>query len=762
MLWPSDDEGSVGGLRGLGINLGGLGFGWESAETATGDASRYTLASSTALSEGLYFGAAYHWSSDLDRQNSWDLGLIARPAPWFSLGAQVSDVGGVYVDGVIVDPTWHLGAALRPFGPNLTLSADATLWNRGSVSYGDEPEVTFLADWQVLPGVLVRGGYATDSETVFAGLTLRSNAAEFGSFLGTRSDPAPGAAETGGASWARISSRRHISVFDGWTPKQIVRIKLEGRLSEEPDGFAFFTGYRNRSLYGLLHRIRQIQGDEAVGGVLLELDSFKAGRSDLEELYEALLDLREHGVKVAVYSNEYGMGTTYLAAAADRIYLYPAGMVLTPGQYLKGFYARELLDTLALKPEFLTVGEYKSAAEPLTNSEMSDAAREELRQIAETWNHVWVEAVAMGRAVSEETAQSWIDRAVMTASEAKEAGVVDALIYPDQLKKTVRDDLELNRAQFLPEVVYSVTAPEDNVWEDMTSPKIAVIFAEGMIDLGESRRSFLSASKTIGSETLSEAIRSARNNRRVEAIVLRVDSPGGFALASDIITREVERTVDASIEDTRHVPVIVSMSDVAASGGYHISALADKIVANRSTITGSIGVIFGRVNYSGLLDSIGVNIDGVMLGENAGIVGPEPWTDEHRMLIRKSMDRVYDDFVGIVSRGRNMSHQEVDDVGRGRVWSGEDAIKVGLVDQQGGFLDAIELARSEAGLSDDAGLVFYPQTFSLMAGLQSEGADSRALPTPLAEFLRVFEKGLLSDGRVMMLAPLDRDDTVQK
>lgn len=544
-------------------------------------------------------------------------------------------------------------------------------------------------------------------------------------------------------------------------PKRVVQIKLHGRLVETPGWHGFFAR-KERSLYSLLSELKEMQKDLSVSTLLLDIDGFRAGRGDLEELREALLDLREGGISVAVYAHNYGMGSMFLASGADRVYLYPAGMVAIPGHYLKSLYGRDLLDKLNLQPEFFTVGEFKSAAEPLTNNEMSEQAREQLLEIASTWRDSWIEAVSSGRGVAPETAAAWIDSALMSGKEALEAGIVDALLFGDELKETIKNDFGLGNAMFLTEHVYGMSPMADETWEDMSSPRIAVIFAEGTIEMGKSDRNGFSGSRTIGSETLAKMIRDARENRRVAAIVLRVDSPGGLALASDVIAHEVERTVDTSLEEVRHIPVIVSMSDVAASGGYYISALADKIVANRSTLTGSIGVVFGRLNVATMLDSIGVHIDGVSLGKNAALAGLEPWDENSVRLIRKEMDQTYDDFITIVAQGRRLSKQEVDNIGRGRVWSGEEAIKIGLVDQQGGLFDAIQLARREADVeAENPEVVVYPDPSGRFLSFRSADFIATKLPEPLKTLMRVHERSKLLEGRVMMISPLDHEDTVQ-
>ena len=763
LLWPASSSENVlfdGHQYGAAINLGQLAFGWESYHDSTRVQRRYSWGFSTKLADGISIGGTYHWSTGLNRENTWDAGLLIRPRRWLSIGAQVTDLGRPRDNGVALDPTWHMSLALRPFGPRFTVSADGTLWHQSGNSYGDNPDVNLLANWEVVKGVHLHGGYAIDSKMTFAGVSITGGVLEAGSY--TASNDNEPARDAGGV-WLRSSTKRSQSILDNLSPKQIVVIRLEGPLGEEPDPVSFFFP-RRRSLLGLLNRLEQVRYDNGVAGVVLLFDNFSAGRSDLEELRKEILAVREAGIKGATYSREYGMGTTYLASAADRAWLNPAGMVTIPGVTFENLYARDLLDTLRIRPEFYTVGEYKSAAEPLLRNDMSDAAREELEAVADAWHQDWVEAVSSGRSVSIETASAWIDSALLTAQEAVNVGLLDGLLYPDEIEKTAKKKLgEGLSTVVVSEKMYVGLPQADPEWEAFDDPQVALIYAEGLIELGKSRRSFLSNDRTLGSETIVQAIRQARADRRVKAIVMRVDSPGGWSVAADAIAREVQRTVDRSIAGVRHIPFIVSMSDLAASGGYYISAQADSIVASRTTITGSIGVVFGRVNPVGLLDTIGVHLDGVYNGRNAMMAGMSPWNADQVRLVRKAMDKTYDDFINTVARGRGMSKQEVDALGRGRVWTGEDAIKRGLVDAQGGLLDAIRIAEDAAGIPGDRSVKFvlFPKPSGFQIAPMVARYTGSVIPKPLRTAMRL---GLESDlqGRVLMLAPLSEEDvTVQ-
>lgn len=299
--------------------------------------------------------------------------------------------------------------------------------------------------------------------------------------------------------------------------------------------------------------------------------------------------------------------------------------------------------------------------------------------------------------------------------------------------------------------------PAELEWDNMTSPKIAVIYAVGGINMGKSNPGGLLGGKVMGAETVAAAIRKARSDKRVKAIVFRIDSGGGSALASDIILREIERTTNDSL-DTRHVPVIVSMSDVAGSGGYYIACKADTIVAPESCITGSIGVIGFKPNMKETYEKVGISHDGVMRGKHADVWSTtRAWDEEELAKMHDSMEDIYKRFIGFVADGRGMDTSRVNEIGQGRIWSGRDAKEIGLVDVNGGFTTAIEIAKEMAGIHNrKVELEFYPRFHGISLSGELTYVTLKALPEPMLEILRAQSKvNDLQVGEPLLLMPLD-------
>lgn len=663
-------------------------------------ASRGTWGLGGQVMPGVNLGFTYHWTSNLDRQNSWDAGLLVRPTRWLSLAFVGNDLIGGRIGSYEPDPTYRMGASLRPFGNRLTLSVDGTLWKAPGDNYGFL-DPTFTADMTVAHGISLRGGYDMEQKVAFGGLALTMDVLQIGSWHGFQSDAPNGAPEDGGVSWVKISSQSHKSVFNRVLPRRIVKMELDGPIVEENAGFGFFIGH-NRTLLETVKRIDQLRKDDRVSGLYLNIDNLRASFSQMTELREALLRFRRAGKQVAVFAYDYGMGSYYLATAADKVYIYPEGDVWIAGMGMNTPFFKGTLDKLHMEAQFVHEGKYKSASETFTREEMSDAAREADDALLATWWDEWVNGVAEGRQVDRETVTSWVDMAVHQGQSLVDDGIVDAVVYPDEIDKTLKKDLAGDKHVLVTsESAFFATPMAKESWKSMRTPTVAVVYAVGTITTGESTSNFLSGSRTMGSESIARAIRTARQDPTVDAIVLRVDSPGGSALASDIIAREIRRTTDRSIKGVRHVPVIVSMSSVAASGGYYISALADTIVAPRASITGSIGVLSGHFAIEAGLDSLfGITFDKVSRGRNVALNQNVKLNDEQLDILQRGASHTYDTFKGIVADGRGLDAERVQEIAQGRVWSGKDALEIGLVDINGGLWDAIQVAKERAGAND--------------------------------------------------------------
>lgn len=422
--------------------------------------------------------------------------------------------------------------------------------------------------------------------------------------------------------------------------------------------------------------------DPDVAGLLLELQGLSVSWAQLEELQAAVARFRAAGKPVWSVVTFAGNADYALAAAADRVAMVPEGNLMVLGVAAELAFLKDTLAKVGIEAEFLHVGEYKSAPEQLTRSEPSDANRIMTTALVEARYQQLIDLIAAGRGASREAVAKWIDVGMYDGEAALAAGLVDTLLDV----ATVRDDL-------LPDEEVTDFAGYARAGGDGGARhEVALVLAEGAIMPGESRQDPLQG-PVVGSETVIERLAEAREDEDVEAVVLRVDSPGGSAMASDLIWREIARVREVK-------PVVVSMGGYAASGGYYIACGADSIFADRGTLTGSIGVFAGKMDWSGLFDKIDLNREFVTRGENAML-----WSDAtgfspaQRELFQAQLERFYRRFLVKVATGRGLDVDAVDAVARGRVWTGGQAIDHGLVDGIGGLERALRSAKALIGVA---------------------------------------------------------------
>ncbi|MFM7177304.1 MAG: signal peptide peptidase SppA [Bacteroidota bacterium] len=442
----------------------------------------------------------------------------------------------------------------------------------------------------------------------------------------------------------------------------------------------------------ILECLEKASKDPNISGIYLEVPSVNGGMASMEEIRNALKAFKKSGKFVYAYADVYSQGGYYLASTADQVWMNPEGMLDMRGMSASIPFFKGALEKLEVRPEIIRHGKFKSAVEPFILDKMSDENRAQTAEyVDDLWSH-YLSKVGESRKIQMDSLKSYAANfTVRTAADAVKMGLVDTLAYMDvflkklcdKTGKTDEDDLELVGLS----KYYDFADPSPE--KEPTRDKIAVIYAVGDIVSGEGDES------EIGSESLSKTIREVRTDDKVKAVVLRVNSPGGDALASDIIWREMELCRKAK-------PVIVSMGDVAASGGYYISCNADSIFAQPNTITGSIGVFGLMFNIQDMLkNKLGVTYDSYNTGSYADLGSmTRPMTESERAIMQGFVEQTYATFTGRVSDGRSMSVAQVDSIGQGRVWSGVDAQRLGLVDALGGINEAIAAAAKKAGLKN--------------------------------------------------------------
>jgi protease IV len=531
----------------------------------------------------------------------------------------------------------------------------------------------------------------------------------------------------------------------------------EPLLQERPaDPLARLQSRRRTPLPVLLRALDDAVTDPKVCGLIAKVGSARMGLAQAQEIRQAIARFRDQGKPAVAWSETFGelAGATasyYLAAGFGEIWLQPSGGVGFVGFAAGSLFLADALDQAGIRRQIGTRHEYKSAANMFLERSYTEPEREATgRVLASAFEQV-VAGVAEGRRIGEGAVHSLVDRGPLDAKEAHQAGLVDRLGYRDEVYADVRhrtrDDAQLlfagryRRQQSVAQQVRRAIGRRRGV--------VAVVTGNGAIRLGRSARGPFS-SASIGSDTVGAALRAAEREERIQAVVFRVNSPGGSYVASDVIWREVTR-----LRESRK-PVIVSMGDVAASGGYFVAAPADAIVAEPGTLTGSIGVLGGKLSIAELLERFGVHHEWINEGRHARMMSPlDEYSSDEWQRLSSWLDAVYDDFVQKVAAGRAMTVEAVDEVARGRVWTGADAHQRGLVDELGGLDRAVALAREQAGLPADAEAVPFPRTPPMARWRAPRSSDdpgavetSFDLRGPLTSLARLL--GLPSAGPLIM------------
>lgn len=441
----------------------------------------------------------------------------------------------------------------------------------------------------------------------------------------------------------------------------------------------------------ILKDLEKARNDDKINGIFLRLGNVPTGISTLSEVRDALLDFKSSGKFIYAYADIFTQKSYYLATAADSIFMTPEGMFMLTGLSAEATFYKNALDKLGIEMQVVKHGSYKSAAESFTRESLSDENREQIEgYVGGIWKKM-VSDISESRGIPEEKLNLYADELVsMENKKLVETGMIDSLMYYDEMLSLMKKKLGVEEKDDLDAIgLKSYKDVVSKEKKDVSRDKIAVVYAMGMVVDGNAGEG------NIGSERIAKAIRKARRDKTVKAIVFRINSGGGSVVASDVIYRE-------ALLAAKEKPFVASMGDVAASGGYYIAAPADTILASPSTITGSIGVIFSIPNMKELMnDKLGVTTDVVKTNRHADIFTVfDPLDPQERHFIQKSVDDAYENFVNLVADNRNLSFDEIDAIAGGRVWSGTDALDLGLVDMFGGLGKSIEVAAEMAGLEN--------------------------------------------------------------
>jgi protease IV len=495
--------------------------------------------------------------------------------------------------------------------------------------------------------------------------------------------------------WAALKPTRLAS-------NSVLVIDADGEINEQrqPDLFSAFSMISVPVLHDFVDAIDAARTDPRIVGLVMRIAPLETGWGKLEEIRTHLIDFRKSGKPSICYLGYDGIGNPeyYLASACQEIWLVPTAPVNIRGMMAEALFFRGTLDKLKVVPEFYHIAEYKTASNEYTEKKFTPAHREEMEKLLQSIYSQYLRDASYARGMERAKFEALVARGPLQSSEAVENKIVDRLAYWDQVQDFFRklkgdwNPVSLNRYRTFVNGAFK------------GGEEIAVVHATGLIVSGESQTS-PSGGFVMGGDSVAADIRRVRMDPGIKAIVLRVDSGGGSVVASEVIRREVELARAAK-------PVVVSMSDVAASGGYWISVNANKIVADPNTITGSIGVLIGKLNISGLYNLLGVSTDYVATSDNATMFWDQQnFSPSQRAYIERSMKQTYEDFTKGVSAGRKMTVEAVDKIGKGRVWSGTQAKEIGLVDELGGLDRAVDVAKQLAHIpsSQAVHIVRFPE-----------------------------------------------------
>jgi len=718
---------------GLGIGLEFLEPSRTAVEPDPGSPRRFTLSQSMALGKNAALGLTYqrYWDENsraIDGLNTFSAGWAARFGARMSAGFAIRDLNAPTVADTPVQRRYELEVVTRPLATDRLelglggrvgeVRGDIDGWLRWSVKivrglyFRGQASAVELNQLTLSPA----GGTGSRSQAEYrlsAGLEVSFGGLGIIGLASGAIDPDDDASFRGGTLALRVSPVEIPSLIG--EDKRIERIELKEAMDD-------------RKLTAVAAQMRNFERDPDVVGVVVQIDDLGAGWATLQELRGRILSLRMAGKKVFAYLVAGTTGHYYLASAADKVFVDPAGGLRLVGYAATSLYFKKLFDMLGVKAQFVKIAEYKSAPEQWTLEGPSEPAWRQRNELLDSIYAQFISGVSESRNVDQRELRGIVDHGPYTAGDlANMTSLVDVVAEPEDLEKSITETLGGRFA------VASKPATRPDRW---SYPKVAIIYVTGDIVGGKSRRLPVLGKQLVGGDTIAQSIAQARVDPSVEAIVLRIDSPGGSALASEVMSREVFKTRGVK-------PIICSFGDLAASGGYFAAAGCDWIFAEPMTITGSIGIFNGTFDITGLLSRIGVTWTTFRRGDNADLESMfRTWTEADRAMLEEKIRYFYGRFVNAVAKGRNMKSEDVDKIARGRVWTGVQAKRIGLVDELGGVIDAIQLAKVRAGMNPNTRVELVPlpaveQSFLEKLGVSVPGLSARepavVLPIPGGE-----------------------------
>lgn len=690
---------------------------------------KFTLASALTLSDSLSLGLGLNlFGSDtnqrLDELAAWDLGLQWRPSSLFAMSLAMRDANAPFLSPARALPR-QLAAGLTLRGLDGRLMLDQEL----DRILGDQP-LRYLTRLAIEPldGIRLFGRAAVDVTTdgidaisLTTGLELSLGSLGLASAAHlTRPESATRFAGQSHSVWFAPGKQR--GMLDSFTGDQWYIVEIGSNLSEF-NGGGLLGGGGGSSLLELMFDLDAMIEDDDVTGVVLNLNGPSLGYAQLWELRRLVAQLRERGKTVVALVQQSDLRSLYLASAADKIWITPSSTFEPLGLSIELLSYKGALNKLGVQAEFLRVRDYKTAPESFVNDAPSKESLEQTNAYLDALMAELSSAITAGRKKQPEQLAVLLDSSPLLPLQAQELGWVDAILYPDEVEDRLREELDMSGS--LAKRYQRRAATSEYRWSQ--PPEIAVLVLAGTIITGSSGSSPLEGGLLAGSDTMIKTLDALRRDPNVKAVVVRIDSPGGSALASDLIFRELRRVAEKK-------PVLATMGNVAASGGYYVAAGADEIWASPNTLTGSIGIFAGKFSLNQLADTLGLQSTLITRGKLAsGLSIWQPFTPEQRDALARGLIYLYKLFLQQAASTRPLTEDEIDRVAQGHIWSGTAARAHKLVDHEGGVLDAIRRAEQLAGLDPrEARYKVYPQSSSLLSALSGEQAEA----TPLGALAR--------------------------
>ena len=675
-------------LRDTGLYISGSGFGY-SVEWLDGENSRTKQSIATGFGRDDFFslGFGYSWFRSKDSKynalNVRTIGFTSRPWKFLSIAGMRNSIRGTNFPFIVSNSSnslrpqdnYRIGIGLRPFGNNITFTTDLNVDQKTS---GNVSTIIYGLELWSKKGFSVAAMY--DDIGNF----------EFGLGIGfpTRSLINSNSFDDSGErlSSVLVLESREYHRQSKYHPKgRYLKLNLKGDIPDEPQSRFFFSrGPRTTAEWVRL--IEKARSDDTIDGIILNIGRFGGGMATVSEIRNALLRFKKDGKKIVVYSEILTGKGLLLASVADLIMMNPSGYLYFTGLTARISYYKGLLDKIGVEVEFVRVGRYKSAVERFSLDSMSYSFKEEIDAILDDYQKFYIDGISEGRNLSKEDLRTLQDNGPFTATEALKSKLIDKIAYEDEIDDIIKMKYGLKSISKIKARDYEKQKKLKRVWSE--KKKIAIIHLSGAIIPGESRSGSL-----LGARTATRVIKYARESSSIKAIILRIDSGGGTALGADIIWNELKHAKGKK-------PIIASFGDITASGAYYLAMPADTILAEKTTLTGSIGIFMAIPKVGELYKKLGIRQEVIKRGKHSDILsGQRKWTEEERELLQRQLNELYKDFVNKVSEGRGMTSAKVDSVGMGRLWTGEDALTNGLIDMIGGIKEAEDLSLEMTGLN---------------------------------------------------------------